>query len=190
MKIGILGGSFDPPHKGHIHISIEALKRLNLDQIWWLVSPQNPLKARRPQDISMRAESCRQLIHHPKILVKTLELHLKTNKTVETLSAVKTQFPYHRFVWLMGADNLATFHKWYRWTDIIEQNYIAVFPRKGFNSGVNNSVSAQRYAKFRLQSDRSHELLSSDIPRWVFLRHSMINISSTAIRQKQGANVK
>lgn len=186
MKVGVLGGSFDPPHKGHIHISLQALKALGLDQVWWLLSPQNPLKMHRPKNILERVALCETLIHHPKIRVKTYELEFRTNFTSQTLMRLKQKFPGCTFVWLMGADNLVSFHTWTKWTRIIEQNHIAVFPRPGFNAKAFAGVTAQRYRDMQLPQARAHELTADHPPRWVFLRHSMVDISSTRLRGSFG----
>lgn len=111
MCIGLLGGSFDPPHAGHVHITREALKRFGLDAVWWLVSPGNPLKTRGPAPLDRRMAAARAIMRHPRVEVTDIEARLGTRYTAETLAALFARYPGVRFVWLMGADNLASFHR-------------------------------------------------------------------------------
>ncbi|NNL35121.1 MAG: nicotinate-nucleotide adenylyltransferase, partial [Silicimonas sp.] len=131
MRIGLLGGSFDPAHEGHALISREALKRFDLDQVWWLVSPGNPLKARGPAPLSERMARARDVMQHPQVRVTDLEARLGTRYTHATLAALAANYPGVRFVWLMGADNLAEFHRWDRWRDIMRLVPIGVMARPG-----------------------------------------------------------
>ncbi|MFZ8958590.1 MAG: nicotinate (nicotinamide) nucleotide adenylyltransferase, partial [Paracoccaceae bacterium] len=129
-RIGLFGGSFDPPHAGHLHISREALKRLRLDQVWWLVSPGNPLKSRGPAPLDARINAARALqVGHPKLRVTGIEAQLGTRFTAQTLRQMQALYPKLRFVWMMGADNLAQFHLWQDWQEIISSLPIAVFAR-------------------------------------------------------------
>ena len=112
MCIGLLGGSFDPPHQGHVHITIEALKRFGLDEGWWLVSPGNPLKAHGPAPLAKRMAAARSVMQHPRVRVTDIEARLGTRFTFKTLEALFHRYPGVRFVWLMGADTLAQFHRW------------------------------------------------------------------------------
>ena len=115
QAIGLLGGSFDPAHDGHLHITQEALKRFGLDQVWWVVSPGNPLKSRQPASMPARVAHARSLVSRNDVIVTDIEAQIGTRYTAETLSALKARYRGVRFVWLMGADNLAQFHLWQDW---------------------------------------------------------------------------
>ena len=131
MCIGLLGGSFDPAHAGHALISREALKRFGLDEVWWLVSPGNPLKPRPPAPLAERMEHARAVVRHPRVRVTDLEARFGTRLTHETLKALIDAYPGVGFVWLMGADNLATFHLWENWRGIMEMVPVGVMARPG-----------------------------------------------------------
>ncbi len=126
MRIGLLGGSFDPPHRGHVHITREAMKRFGLDRVWWLVSPGNPLKAEGPASLDRRMAAARAVMVHPRVEITDIEARLGTRYTAATLSALLPRYPGVRFVWLMGADNLAGFHRWDRWEWIMRQLPVGV----------------------------------------------------------------
>ncbi len=134
QRIGLLGGSFNPPHEGHVHISLEALKRLRLNEIWWLVSPANPLKDPKSYTpFSKRMEQAETITHaHPRIHISDIEQHAKTNYTVDTIEYLQAHHPKIQFIWIMGADNLITFHQWKSWRKIIHLIPIAVFNRATF----------------------------------------------------------
>lgn len=184
LRVGLLGGSFDPPHAGHLHISNWALKEFGLDQVWWLVSPGNPLKARGPAPLAKRMAASEKLVQHPRIKVTDLECKLGTHYTAETLEKLLALYPGVRFVWLMGADNLASFHKWDRWSDIMETLPIGVLarPREQITAGC--SPAARRYDRYRLQARRSTALPFKEAPCWSLLNGPMMDISSTAIRNR------
>ena len=183
MTIGLLGGSFDPPHEGHLHISEVALRRIGLDRVWWLVSPGNPLKARGPAEIGRRLSAAELLIDgHPDIEATDLETRLRTRYTADTLRALLRRYPGVRFVWLMGADNLAEFHRWNRWVDIFGMVPIAVLARPGHQVRAGLSIAATRYAAYRLDARRAAALPWRSAPRWTLLSHPMRSHSSTAIR--------
>ncbi|MEN8895593.1 MAG: nicotinate-nucleotide adenylyltransferase, partial [Yoonia sp.] len=129
--IGLLGGSFDPAHAGHVHITQTALKRFGLDHVWWLVSPGNPLKDRGPAPIEQRLSKARAVMDHPRVTVTNIEERLGTRFTAETISALQDQYPGVRFVWLMGADNLAQFHRWQDWQWIMQNVPVGVIARPG-----------------------------------------------------------
>ncbi|MBY8978186.1 nicotinate-nucleotide adenylyltransferase [Rhodobacteraceae bacterium NNCM2] len=184
QRIGLLGGSFDPPHQGHVHITNWALKRLRLDQVWWLVSPGNPLKAHGPADLDRRMTAARALIDNPRVRVTDLEWRLRTRYTADTLAALTARMGTARFVWLMGADNLVNFHRWERWNWIVEHVPIGVLARPGEQLRAGLSPMARRYAKFRLPEARAAELPLAPAPRWVLLTGAMSEQSSSAIRTK------
>ena len=129
MVIGLLGGSFDPAHGGHAHITREALKRMGLDRVWWLVSPGNPLKAVGPAPLAQRMARARAVMRDPRVVVSDLEARLGTRFTAETLERLRAIYPGVRFVWLMGADNLVQLHQWKDWRGLARSLPIAVFTR-------------------------------------------------------------
>ena len=184
LRVGLLGGSFDPPHAGHLHISRWALKEFGLDQVWWLVSPGNPLKVRGPAPLEKRMAACHELVQHPKIKVTDLECKLQTRYTAETLEKLLEIYSDVRFVWLMGADNLAQFHKWDRWDDIMQTVPIGVLARPEEQISAGCSPAARRFARYRLSARRSTALPFREAPCWSLLNGSMIDISSTEIRKR------
>ena len=151
MRIGLLGGSFNPAHEAHRHIGLTALKRLGLDQVWWLVTPGNPLKTGAEQpSLEERVVAARDVASHPRIVVTGFEGARKSPYTVDTVKFLKRRFPGTRFVWLMGADNLAELHHWRDWPELFRLVPIAVFDRPGFRLKGMSSKAAQRFMAFRL----------------------------------------
>ena len=184
MAIGLLGGSFDPPHAGHAHITREALKRFGLDEIWWLVSPGNPLKAHQPAPLEKRMAAAREVMHHPRVRVTDLEARLGTRYTAETLAALRRLYPGVRFVWLMGADNLATFHRWERWREIMATVPVGVLARPGQRISARTSPAALLYRRFRLRGREAPRLARASPPAWSFVNVPMVDISSTDLRAR------
>ncbi|NNU80277.1 nicotinate-nucleotide adenylyltransferase [Halovulum dunhuangense] len=182
MRIGLLGGSFDPPHAGHVHISRQALARLGLDRVWWLVSPGNPLKPDAPAALARRMAACRALVAHPRIEVTDIEARLGTRYTADTIAAVQARYPGVRFVWLMGADNMAGFHAWVRWREIMARVPVAVTPRPGWQIAAGLSPSARIHARDRLAAEEAGRLAGMAPPVWVMLPGAMVALSSTALR--------
>jgi len=184
QTIGLLGGSFAPPHAGHVHISQQALKRFGLDQVWWLVSPGNPLKEEGPASLDRRMSKARSIIHHPKIHVTDIETRLGTRYTASTLRQLTRKFPMANFIWLMGADNLASFHKWDQWREIMNIVPIGVLARPGDRISARTSKAAciYRFAQFRGRESRL--LAHSRPPSWCFVNVPMVNMSSTTIRER------
>ncbi len=186
QTVGLLGGSFDPPHAGHLHISREALKRFGLDQLWWLVSPGNPLKSRGPAKIGRRMTAARALIDHPRIHVTDFETQAGTRYTAQTIAALQRAVPQARFVWLMGADNLAQFDQWQDWQEIMARVPIGVLARPGKRTMARTSKAARIYAHARLPGRMSQLLPQLQAPAWCFINVPMNAMSSTALR-KSGA---
>lgn len=184
-RIGLLGGSFDPPHEGHAHITHEALKRFQLDEVWWLVSPGNPLKTRGPAPLNVRLDAARNLMDHPRVRVTDLETKLGTRYTAATLAALKRRYPGVSFVWLMGADNLADFHRWDRWRTIFETVPLGIVARPGDRISARMSPAARRFRSAKLRSREAGGLAGSAAPAWCFVNVPMIPISSTALRAEQ-----
>ena len=186
QSVGLLGGSFDPAHEGHAHITREALKRFGLDHVWWLVSPGNPLKMRGPAALSTRIQHARSVIQHPKVQVTGLEARLGTRYTAQTLRRLLPRYPGVRFVWLMGADNLAGFHHWQDWGDIMQMLPVGVLARPGDRISARRSVAAQHYNMARLPGTSSQLLPLREAPCWCYINVPLSAASSTAIRARGG----
>jgi nicotinate-nucleotide adenylyltransferase len=187
-RIGILGGSFNPAHPGHRHISLLALERLRLHEVWWLVSPQNPLKpVKGMAPLAERLAGARRAARHPRIKVSDLELKLGTRYTADTVRALKRRFPRNRFVWLMGADNLYQIIHWQNWTRIFTELSIAVFDRPSYSGKALAGKAANRFRRCRLRSRAARFLADRRPPAWVFLHSPLHPASATTIRQTRPA---
>lgn len=183
LRVGLLGGSFNPAHGGHRRISVEALKRLELDQVWWLVAPQNPLKPKRDTaPLSKRMERAEAVAAHPRIRVTDLEVRLGTRYTVDTVARTRDRFAEIRFVWLMGADNLATLHRWRRWHQFVDMVPIAIFDRDPYSYRALASVAAHRLRAHRWTAADVAELVTTPPPAWCLLRLRTHPAASSAIR--------
>lgn len=180
--IGLLGGSFDPAHAGHAHITREALKRFGLDQVWWLVSPGNPLKSHGPAPMDQRLEQARAVMQHPRVKVTGIEERLGTRYTAATLRALQAIYPKQQFVWLMGADNLAQFHLWQDWQDIVHSVPMGILARPGQRISARMSRAATLYAPYRIPGRFSQKLAHARAPAWCFVNVPMMDVSSSAIR--------
>jgi nicotinate-nucleotide adenylyltransferase len=182
--IGLLGGSFNPAHEGHRHISLEALRRLRLDAVWWLVSPQNPLKpVAGMAPLDQRVGFARRMAAHPRIRVTDIESRLGTRYTADTLACLSARFPRCRFVWLMGADNLAGFHRWSRWRRIADLVPIAVLPRPPYSARVTRAPAALKLAAFRAGQRKAAHLAGLKPPVWMFLPVRQHPASATDLRR-------
>ncbi|MEM9637839.1 MAG: nicotinate-nucleotide adenylyltransferase, partial [Pseudomonadota bacterium] len=148
--IGLLGGSFDPAHAGHVHITREALKRFGLTRLWWLVSPGNPIKAHGPAPLETRMARARAVMRHPRVEITDIEAHLGTRYTAETLARLRACYPGVRFVWLMGADNLAQLHRWQDWRGIMQTVPVGVLARPGDRISARMSPAARLFAPARI----------------------------------------
>ena len=184
MTVGLLGGSFDPPHAGHDHISKEALKRFGLDRVVWLVSPGNPLKPDAPAPLAARIAAARRLVQHPRILISGFESRHGTRYTAETLQALQKAHPGVRFVWLMGADNLASFHHWQNWQGIMRRVPVGVLARPGLRIAARASVASRVFRMAKLPPRAARTLPYAPPPAWCFLNVPMSDLSSTIIRQR------
>lgn len=186
MKVGIFGGSFNPAHRAHVTLSLAALRRLDLDLVIWLVSPQNPLKGTSDMaSFEKRFDGAKLIARHPRLLVSDLENRLGSTYTAETLSRIKSLYPQVDFVWLMGSDNLIQFPKWKDWTRIMEMMPVAVFARPPLHIKAQMSQVAQRYARARMDATDAHLLAGTKPPRWTFIEDFLDPVSSTAIRTGQ-----
>lgn len=183
MTIGLLGGSFDPAHEGHVHITQEALKRLGLDRVWWLVSPGNPLKLRQPAPMAQRIAQARRVLRDdPRVVVTDLEVKLKTRYTYDTIRKLRALYPNVRFVWLMGADNLVQFHLWGHWRQIMAQLPLAVMARPDAGLSALRSRTARETWAGRVK--RNDVLASCQPLAWSFVGMPMNAASSSALRAK------
>ncbi len=180
--VGLLGGSFDPAHQGHVHITMSAMKRFGLDRVWWLVSPANPLKSRGPAPLATRMAHARDVMQHPRVTVTDIEQRLGTRYTAQTIAALQRRYPLVRFVWLMGADNLAQFHRWQDWRWIMETVPIGVLARPNDRISARLSKAAHVYRESMLGGRASTALADGLAPRWCFVNLPMSAQSSTAIR--------
>ncbi|WP_223877725.1 nicotinate-nucleotide adenylyltransferase [Histidinibacterium aquaticum] len=186
QRIGLLGGSFDPPHAGHLHITREALKRFGLTHVWWLVSPGNPLKPQGPAPLERRIAAARALIDHPRVHVTGIEARLGTRYTAETLAALHRLCPEARFIWLMGADNLVQFHRWQTWREIAESVPVGVLARPGTRIAARLSPAARIYRHARIPARQSQSLSRAEAPAWCFVNLPMSDDSSSSIRDSGG----
>ncbi|MBE1283581.1 MAG: nicotinate-nucleotide adenylyltransferase [Rhodobacteraceae bacterium] len=182
MRVGLLGGSFDPPHAGHVHITREALRRFGLDRVLWLVSPGNPLKSRGPARLERRTAAARELMQHPQVDVSDFEARIGTRYTAETLRQLVKRHPGVRFVWLMGADNLAQIHRWKDWRQIFDTVPVGVVARPGDRISARMSPAARLYRHYRISGGASTVLGRAEAPAWCFVNVPMRDASSTAIR--------
>ena len=185
MRIGLLGGSFDPAHEGHAHITREALKRFGLDEVWWLVSPGNPLKdISRLPSLEQRMDLCAELAGDPRIKVTGFEARHQVRYTADTVRLVRKRRPRLKFVWLMGADNLAEFHRWENWRDIMGLVPIAVMARPGQRISARLSPAARMFRAHKLKSREAMRIAGMMPPAWVFVNVPMSDLSSTRIRAR------
>ena len=183
-RIGLLGGSFNPAHEGHREITLEALKLFELDVVWWLVTPGNPLKdADGYAPYPERMAAARRVSNHHRIIVSNFEERKNLQYTVDTLSLIRDLWPDAGFLWLMGADSLAGFHNWRDWRRIAELAPMAVFSRPGFEDAAETSIAAQELGAFRIPPTEADALFATDPPVWTFVPSTANPLSSTAIRE-------
>lgn len=189
MTVGVLGGSFNPAHEGHAHVAETALARLGLDRVLWLVTPQNPLKdTAHARPLAERVVSARSIALGPRMIVSDIETRLGVRYTYDTLTALQMRFPRVRFVWLMGSDNLAGFHRWRGWRDILQRFPVAVVSRPGSLISSRFAPAAKRFAQARRPSRAAAELKRQSAPAWAYLRAPLHPHSSTAIRARRAAS--
>ena len=184
-RIGLLGGSFDPSHKGHIYISIEAKKLLQINEIWWLVTPQNPLKISEPATYQERVTNCKEISKDKPILIKEIEKKINSKYTYQTLDYLLNHFTNIRFFWIMGADNLINFHKWQKWRQIFQEISIVVFKRHGYNNQALKSIACRTFTNYRINSLQINKNDFIKLPSWTWVNNREIKISSTEIRKQR-----
>jgi nicotinate-nucleotide adenylyltransferase len=188
MRVGLLGGSFNPPHAAHRAISLFAIKRLQLDRVWWLLTPGNPLKdVGGLHDLGERAEAARRMAGDPRIDVSCLEAVIGTRYTVDTIIHLRRRVSGVHFVWIMGADNLAQFHRWKDWRRIASDVPIAVIDRPPQSFRALAAPAAQALARYRLPENQAARLADQQAPAWVFLTGMKSNLSSTGLRNPDGS---
>ncbi|GAB4576933.1 MAG: nicotinate-nucleotide adenylyltransferase [Roseibium sp.] len=185
-RIGIFGGSFNPPHSGHRLVALTVLKRLGLDQVWWLVTPGNPLKSHSDlAPLEMRLRLTSALADHPRMRVTAFEAVLGSPYTARTVMALRVMRPAVRFVWVMGADNLAGFHRWQDWRAIVGSVPIAIVDRPGASLSVLSSPMAAAFERYRLPEEDAGLLPDMAAPAWTFLHTPLDRTSSTDLRRRE-----
>lgn len=185
MVVGLFGGSFNPPHEGHVLVADIALRRLKLDQLWWMVTPGNPLKPRHDlAPLGSRIAACEQMARDPRIKVTAFEQALGVSYTARTLAIVKKRNPGIRFVWVMGADNLQNFHRWQNWQAIASTFPIAVIDRPGATLSFLSSKMAKTFDYARVDEEDAAALAFRAAPAWTFIHGPRSPLSSSAIRAR------
>lgn len=184
LKIGLLGGSFNPAHEGHMHVADTALKRLGLDWVWWLVARANPLKDKHGDFTGRLASAAYMARQHPRMIATGIEAQLGLTYTIETLTALQARAPDTDFVWLMGSDILAHFHLWKDWQEIAARVPIAIIARPGAGAAALRSPFTRRFANARLPEAEARALPACPPPAWTYLSAPLNHASSTAIRAK------
>ena len=186
--IGILGGSFDPPHRAHVMISLAAWRMLKLDKILWLITPQNPLKAHAPTPLAERLDACREYLKpYPHIIASDLETRLKTHYAIDTIRALKIHYPRTRVVWLMGSDNFTQLHHWKSWRAFIHETIIAVYPRPKSALKARCAPAAHYIAQYGKSPHYAHNasayFKNRTPPAWLILRGVQSPLSSSQLRE-------
>jgi nicotinate-nucleotide adenylyltransferase len=187
MQVGLFGGSFNPPHAGHVLVAEIALRRLALDQLWWMVTPGNPLKSTRElASLEERIARSEAITRNPRIKVTAFEAAHHVRYTADTLALVRARNPGVDFVWIMGADSLRDFHRWERWRDIMMTFPIAVIDRPGATLSFLSSVVARSFDYARVDEMNAPRLARMQAPAWTFIHGPRSTLSSTAIRNGRG----
>ena len=184
-KIGLLGGSFDPPHRGHLFISNEAKKLLQLDEIWWLVTPQNPLKISKPATYEERLRNCKKITKNFPIKILEVEKNINSKYSYQTIKYLIQYYKNIKFFWLMGADNLVNFHQWQKWQSIFNIITIVIFRRHGYNTNALKSIAAKKFSINKFSTKEIEQELNIKLPSWILIENKEIKISSTEIRSQR-----
>ena len=184
-SIGLLGGSFDPPHKGHLFISLEAKKILKLEEIWWIVTPQNPLKISKPATYKERIKNCKNITRNFPIKIKEIEKQIGSDYSYKTINYILNHYKNIKFFWLMGADNLISFHKWQNWQKIFNNMSIVIFKRHGYNIKALKSITSKKFINKKIIKAKINIEDFTELPSWAFIENKEIKISSTEIRNQR-----
>ena len=182
--VGLLGGSFHPAHLGHLHVTHFSFFRFKLDEIWWLFTPGNPLKAQKPPNINQRIEKSKKLILNPRIKLKTVEAELEIKYTVDTIKKLQEMFLGVKFIWLMGSDNLIQFDQWKDWRKIMHLIPIGILARPSERLTPLRAKAARVYKAHRIPIRNSRLLASSKAPAWCYVNLPMSTLSSSDLRPK------
>ncbi|MGC6475170.1 MAG: nicotinate-nucleotide adenylyltransferase [Parvibaculales bacterium] len=185
MRVGLFGGSFNPPHEGHVLLARKLQVQLKLDLVWWLVSPQNPLKQEKPENAQQRIKACEEIAGTYKTYISNEETLLGTTYTADTIACLKAKYPNVRFVWIMGADSLRSIHKWRNWQEIFNQVPVAVYPRPNETITAGLGPAAQYFAHARRPANEASLLPTQNTPAWILLDGKTHASSSTSIRQQK-----
>ncbi|MGX1198359.1 nicotinate-nucleotide adenylyltransferase [Parvibaculum sp. MBR-TMA-1.3b-4.2] len=187
LRVGLLGGSFNPAHEAHLLVSRMAMRALGLDRVWWLVSPGNPLKPEKGMaPLAERLASARTMARDPRICVTDIERRLETRYTVDTIASLVTLHPDVHFVWLMGADNMIQLPRWYRWKELTRMIPIAIYPRPGYTLKARLSPAAQALRQATLDTGDARRLATAQPPALCFLEGPVSSLSATQIRESEG----
>ena len=185
QRTGLLGGSFNPAHNGHLHISNLALEHLKLDCVWWMISPQNPLKSVNGMaSLDQRMEKACEVAENSNIIVTDVECELGTQYTSNTLPALQKIFPEGHFVWLMGSDNLAQIEQWHQWETIFMTLPVAIFARPAYCNDVEEVKSVKQFSSFQVSEANASTLADMKPPAWAFLKTPLNPESATEIRSR------
>ncbi len=186
MRVGLFGGSFNPAHEGHAHVAETAMRRLELDRVIWLVSPQNPLKSsHETRPLAERVAGARRWARGSGMIVSDAETRMGSRYTIDTLRVLRARHPGVKFVWVMGADSLATFHRWRGWTQIMREVPVAVISRPWIALKARTAPAARRFAFARWPASAAARLPDATAPAWVYLTGPLNFASSTAMRARQ-----
>jgi nicotinate-nucleotide adenylyltransferase len=181
MTIGLFGGSFNPAHEGHAHVAETALKRLGLDRVWWLVTPQNPFKdAAETAPLAARMAGARAVAHGRAMVISDIERRWGARFSIHLVEKLRTRFPGVRFVWIMGSDNLDNFHAWRRWRAVMEHVPVAFIARPGAMARERFAKAARTFAQARRTPAA---LFARAPPAWTFINAPLVPVSSTMLRQ-------
>lgn len=184
LRVGLFGGSFNPAHEGHLHVARQAIRRLDLDAVWWLVSPQNPLKGKADMaPLAARLASAQAMARDPHIVVTAVEQQLGVRHSLRTVRALQARNPDTRFVWIMGADNLAGLHRWQGWRQLMRAVAIAVIDRPGYSHACLTAPAARGFGFARVDGRRAKLLARVQPPCWAMIRGPLHQASATALRQ-------
>lgn len=187
MTVGLFGGSFDPVHAGHVHVARTALRHLGLDRVWWVVSPQNPLKARKAGDFLRRYIGVQEATDTPRMVVSDIENRTGIRTTAELVAVLKKRHPRVRFVWIMGADNLRQFHRWHLWREIADAMPIAIIARPQDPIRARLSPAARQMAKSRIKESHASSLARHGAPGWTYLTERLHTEASSLLRSDPSA---